>query len=79
MSDYLRKKSSKERGWSKEEDECNHENRGFDRNCDEIEAYDDAGERIYEKVICGISRVTISFTVSSRLSSRVSRLFISVC
>ena len=51
MSDYLRKKTAKELGWSKEQNECDHENRGFDRNCDEMPAYDDAGERYYEKVI----------------------------
>jgi hypothetical protein len=45
------KKTSKERGFSKEENECDHAIRGFDKDCDEMPAYDDAGERIYVKVI----------------------------
>lgn len=44
-------KTGKALGWSKDQHECDHENRGFDRNCDEVEGYDDAGERIYVKMI----------------------------
>lgn len=52
----LRKLSAKERGWSKEENECDHNimNRRIDHNCDEIPDYDDAGERILVKVIISV-------------------------
>lgn len=44
-------KTGKALGWSKDQDECDHVNRGFDKDCDEFEAFDDAGERYYEKMI----------------------------
>lgn len=56
MSDYLRKKTGKELGWSKDQDECDHPimSRRIDHNCDEMEAFDDDGERYYEKVIVSV-------------------------
>ena len=48
------KKTGKALGWSKDQHECDHENRGIDVNCDEMPGYDDDGERIMVKVIVSV-------------------------
>lgn len=52
----LRKTTAKERGWSLEEEECQHNilSRRIDQNCDEIWSHDDDGESITVKVIVSV-------------------------
>lgn len=53
MSDFFRKRTAKELGWSKEQADCDHPimSRRIDRNCDELPSHDENGESILEKVI----------------------------